>query len=53
MLVPFAVVERSVAELVGETDVETLSAEQVVEVARKYLSTKSYVIAVAGPGDRD
>ena len=31
MLVPFAVVERSVAELVGETDVETLSAEQVVE----------------------
>ena len=31
MLVPFAVVERSVAELVGETDVEALSAEQVVE----------------------
>jgi phosphoadenosine phosphosulfate reductase len=30
-MVPFAVVERSVAELVGETDVETLSAEQVVE----------------------
>src|SRR6476659_11462864 len=31
MLVPFAVVERSVAELVGETDVEALTAEQVVE----------------------
>jgi len=31
MLVPFAVVERSVAELVGETDVEAFSAERVVE----------------------
>src|SRR6478735_11399488 len=31
MLVPFAVVERSVAQLVGETDVEALTAEQVVE----------------------
>lgn len=31
MLVPFAVVERSVVELVGETDVEALTAGQVVE----------------------
>ena len=31
MLVPFAVVERSVTELVGETDIEALSAERVVE----------------------
>lgn len=31
MLIPFGVVERSVAELVGETDVEALTAEQVVE----------------------
>jgi len=28
-----------------------ISAEQVVEAARKYLSTTSYVIAVAGPGE--
>src|SRR4026207_1497183 len=33
MLVPFAVVERSVAELVGETDVEAFSAERVVETS--------------------
>jgi zinc protease len=27
-----------------------VSAEQIVEVARKYLSTESYVVVVAGPG---
>ena len=37
MLVPFAVVERRVVELVGETDVEALTAEQVVETVLEAL----------------
>src|SRR5512132_3224470 len=37
MLIPFAAMERSVAELVGETDVEGLTAGQVVDAVLETL----------------
>ena len=37
MLIPFAAMERSVAELVGETDVESLSAGEVLDAALQRL----------------
>ena len=37
MVVPFGAMERSVAEIVGDTDVEALTAEQVVETVLEAL----------------